>query len=65
VEWATFPASNATDWEIADMDWASSIVDRASADVLLLTSANVDSKNADADWVILLELYVTDWASVT
>jgi hypothetical protein len=42
VDWATFPANNATYWDSADVDWASAIVYQASYDVLLLTSANVD-----------------------
>jgi hypothetical protein len=64
VDWATFPENNATNWDSTGMDWASSIVDRASVDVFLLTRDNVDWANTDADWVTLLELYVTGWASV-
>jgi hypothetical protein len=65
VEWATFPANNVMDWDSVDVDSASSIVDRESADILLLTSSSkVDWVIADGDWVTLLELYVTNWASV-
>jgi hypothetical protein len=45
------------------VDWASANVDQASADVLLLSSANVNWASADADWVAFPEFNVTDWAS--
>jgi hypothetical protein len=57
VDWATFQANNATDLDSAN-------IDRIIANVLLLTSANMDWSSADAEWVTVAELYVTDWASV-
>jgi hypothetical protein len=63
VNWATLPGNNVTDWDIANVEWASANVYRASADYLLFTSANVDWASFDADWVTFSEFNVTDWAS--